>query len=113
MIAALSFIIWGTIIALAHAAITAISPIGGCWLHSAAAAVAGSLAFAVPISGIANTGPFEAAFAGALTALGAKLEPALASAVVVHLAAIVGNVISVMLGFAAFPVTAVRCVLRR
>jgi len=102
-VTATSGLIWCSIIALSYAAVIEINGPSSDPLHAAAAGLAGSLAFVLPISGIANAGPFEAAFAGTLTALGMGLEPALASAVAVHLAAIVGNVVSVILAYAIFP----------
>jgi uncharacterized membrane protein YbhN (UPF0104 family) len=77
----------------------------------ALACVAASLAFALPIGGIANAGPFEAAFAGVLVTGGAATEPAVAAAILLHLCAIVGALLpaGVALAFPVEPKERGRC----
>lgn len=51
---------------------------------SVLAGVAGSLAFALPVNGLANLGPFEAAWAGVMIPLGVIPASAVAAAVISH-----------------------------
>ncbi|MEQ9642671.1 MAG: lysylphosphatidylglycerol synthase domain-containing protein [Alphaproteobacteria bacterium] len=56
------------------------------------AGTAGSLAFALPVNGVANVGPFEAAWAAVMTRAGVSLEVATAGALAAHALMIAVNV---------------------
>lgn len=60
-------------------------------MGSVLAGVAGSLAFALPVNGLANVGPFEAAWAGAMLPLGVMVEAAVAAALLSHFVLIICN----------------------
>ncbi|MGI9370351.1 MAG: lysylphosphatidylglycerol synthase domain-containing protein [Ruegeria sp.] len=60
------------------------------------AAIAASLAFALPTNGIASAGPFEAAFVGILTLSGASAELALAAAIHLHLCALIAALLAAL-----------------
>lgn len=94
---ALTLAVWG---ALWAAALVAADGAG----LSASAAIAGlalaaaSAAFASPVNGIANAGPFEAAFAGVYAAFGHAAAPALAAAILVHACAVAAPLLCFALG---------------
>lgn len=58
---------------------------------SVLAGVAGSLAFALPVNGLANLGPFEAAWASIMVPLGITPESAIAAAILAHIIIIFCN----------------------
>jgi Lysylphosphatidylglycerol synthase TM region len=58
---------------------------------SALAGVAGALAFALPVNGLANVGPFEAAWASVMIPLGVIPEDAVAAALLSHFIIIFSN----------------------
>lgn len=62
------------------------------------ALAAASAAFASPVNGVANAGPFEAAFAGAYVAAGASIAPALAAAALTHACAILAPLMCLAAG---------------
>ncbi|MEQ1888614.1 MAG: lysylphosphatidylglycerol synthase domain-containing protein, partial [Alphaproteobacteria bacterium] len=65
---------------------------------SALAGVAGSLAFALPVNGLANLGPFEAAWASVMAPLGILPASAIAAAVLSHFVLIFCNLALAGLG---------------
>lgn len=79
-----TLLIWASFFGLCHSASLAV---GGDWQfgQSVVAGTAGSIAFALPINGLANLGPFEAAFSAALAAGDQKLDAAIGAALLVHL----------------------------
>jgi len=95
-VAIVTSLIWGSFFALCHTAALAAH---GAWQAGASviAATGGALAFALPVNGIANLGPFEAAFAGTLVAGGAELEAAMVAALLVHLWAVAAAAVGVLL----------------
>jgi len=83
----LTLAIWANLFAaavLCYAAVTAAVPA----VVAIAAMAGGGLAFALPVNGIANVGPFEAAWTFVARTLGAAPEAALAAGVLVHLVAV-------------------------
>lgn len=62
------------------------------------AGVAGSLAFALPVNGIANLGPFEAAWAAVMIPLGVTPADAIAAAVLSHIVIILCNLVLASFG---------------
>lgn len=67
--------------------------------HAFLAAVAASLAFALPTNGIVSVGPFEAAFVSVLLLGGASAEPALAAAIHLHLCALIAALLAALSTF--------------
>lgn len=68
------------------------------------AAIAASLAFALPTNGIASVGPFEAAFVGILALSGSSAELALTAAIHLHLCALIAAGLAALSTF-LFPVS--------
>ena len=102
ILAGSTFSVWLTLVLAAQASVAAVG-IAVDPGTAALASVAASLAFALPVSGFANVGPFEAAFAGVLVAGGVQAESALAAALLLHLCALAGAVIPALAAL-AFPV---------
>lgn len=94
---ALSLTVW---IALWGAALLAAEGMGlDAPIATAGLAVAAaSAAFASPVNGVANAGPFEAAFSGVYAGFGYSLAPALAAAVLLHVCAIAAPLLSLAVG---------------
>lgn len=85
-IAAATLALWLAIVA-AFAAAAAATGLAMPVAETTLGAAAASLVFALPVNGVANVGPFEAAFAGVADGFGHSVEAAIATAVMVHLAA--------------------------
>lgn len=87
------FILWlAAFLAAAGAGLDASFAVAGLALAAASAA------FASPVNGLANAGPFEAAFAGAYVALGFALAPALAAAILLHVCAAAAPILCLLFG---------------
>ncbi|MEM6463051.1 MAG: lysylphosphatidylglycerol synthase domain-containing protein [Pseudomonadota bacterium] len=87
-LAVLTVAIWLTLGIAAHISIAA-AGIQVDLTYAFLAAIAASLAFALPTNGIASIGPFEAAFVATLALSGASAELALTAAIHLHLCALI------------------------
>ena len=86
-----SALMWGLIFTSLHCAALATDSAAGP-VNSVLAGVAASLAFALPLNGVANFGPFEAAWIAVMVRAGIAPEVAAAGALAGHAGAIVVNV---------------------
>lgn len=87
----LTFAVWGCFMVSAYLSASAVAPEIG-FAGAAFAYVASSLAFALPVNGIAGLGPPQAAWWGALQLLQVESEPAIVTALVSHVAFLLGSV---------------------
>lgn len=61
------------------------------WQHGALGAAVGSVSLSLPINGLANIGPMEAAWAGLLKVLGYDLQKAVLAGLAIHFVLLMGN----------------------
>ncbi len=99
----LTLAIWLTLGLAAHVSISA-AGLQIDMTYAFLAAIAASLAFALPTNGIASVGPFEAAFVGILALSGSSAELALTAAIHLHLCALIAAGLTALSTF-LFPVS--------
>jgi len=83
----LSLLIWALITAAFHTAALAFG-VASSWAMTALATASATLAFMLPINGLASLGPPQLAWAGVLTALGGGWENSLVAATITQLIAL-------------------------
>ena len=85
-----SLAIWVAMFAGYHLAFLAVRPVADA-LVTVFAGTAGSVAFVMPVNGVAQVGPFQAAWTYAATAAGAPYAESLAASVLFHAVALVAG----------------------
>ena len=85
-----SLAIWIGMLTGYHLAFLAVRPAAD-WLVTVLAGTAGSIAFVMPVNGVAQVGPFQAAWTYAATAAGAPYAESLAASVLFHALALVAG----------------------
>lgn len=93
----ISVAIWGCLAAAGYASMMAMG-LTATPANASLGVAFGSLAFALPVNGLASAGPFEAAFAFALGLFDLNLEASLAAAAHFHICAIVMALLAALLG---------------